>query len=131
MKIIKVVFLPFASSLIKIHPCTPHKRRGNVRKNTLVERNELQSLKSDDDTVATIDSCLIRYISSFFSTRNRSCALKNAEHGINVLSSGRKGEPSSIYSDVFFLQICRTYSLKLNALQDLISFGSCSENVTP
>ena len=73
-----------------------------MRKNTLVERNELQSLKSDDDTVPTIDSCLIRYISSFFSTRNRSCALKNAEHGINVLSSERKGEPSSIYSDVFF-----------------------------
>ena len=33
-KMIRLIFSSFAPSLIKIHPCRPHKRRGKVRKNT-------------------------------------------------------------------------------------------------
>ena len=43
------LFLIFISSLIKTHPCRPCKRRGNIHKNTQLERKVLQDPKIDGD----------------------------------------------------------------------------------
>lgn len=40
-------FLLLVQSLIKIHPCGPYKRRGNMHQNTQLERKGLQSLGID------------------------------------------------------------------------------------
>ena len=114
-KIIKVIFFPFALSLIKIHPCRPHKRRGNVRKNTQVRKKGLQSLKSNDDIVP-IDGSLIKYISSFLRRgidRSRAWRMQYKEWTFYHLGEKVSLPPSIL---MHFLQICRTYYLKINAL---------------
>ena len=126
-KIIKVIFFPFALSLIKIHPCRPHKRRGNVRKNTQVRKKGLQKQRWHSPNRWLFDQ-IHQFI---FTTRNRSITrMKNAIQGVNFLPSGRKGKPSSLYFDAFFTNLQNILFENKCTLIFSHSFGSCSECVT-